>query len=124
MGPRYIGSFRVVARFGKVVYRLEFPEKLGRIHNTFHVSHLRKCIVDQQTMVPLDDIHIYERQNYMERPVSILQRKMKIMRNKEITLLKVQWEHWRGYEWTWEPEAEMREHYPALFTPTDFKDEV
>ena len=46
LGPRFIGSFRIFARVGKVAYRLELLEELSRIHNTFHVSQLRKCIMD------------------------------------------------------------------------------
>ena len=53
-----------------------------------------------------------------------MERKKKILRNKEIPLVRVQWEHWKGSEWTWEAEAEMPEHYPTLFTPADFEDEV
>ena len=124
MGPQFIGSFRVVARVGRVAYRLELPEELSRIHSTFHVSQLRKCIMDQEAVVSLDDIQVDERLNYVERPVAILEKKKKILRNKEIPLVKVQWEHQRGSEWTWEPEAEMREHYPTLFILADFKGEV
>ena len=80
--------------------------------------------MDQEAVVSLDDIQVDERLNYVERPVAILERKMKVLRNKEIPMVKVQWEHWRGYEWTWEPEFEMREHYPNLFTAADSEDEV
>ncbi|CAH1418427.1 unnamed protein product [Lactuca virosa] len=124
LGPRYIGPFRIVARVGKVAYMLELPEELSRIHITFHVSQLRKCIMDQESVVSLDDIQVDERLNYVERPVAIMERKMKILRNKEIPLVKVQWEHRRGSEWMWEPEAEMREHYLELFAAADFEDEV
>ena len=77
--------------------------------------------MDQEAVVSLDDIQVDERLNYVERPVAILERKKKILRNKEIPLVKVQWEHRRGSEWTWEPEAEMRDHYPTLFISRDFK---
>ncbi|KAL4565797.1 hypothetical protein LXL04_029903 [Taraxacum kok-saghyz] len=124
LGPRYIGPYRVIARVGRVPYRLELPEELSLIHNTFHVSQLRKCIVDESAVVPLEDIQIDERLNYVENPIAIPERKVKKLRNKEIGTVKVQWQHRKGSEWTWEPEAEMREHYPELFEGVDFEDEV
>ncbi|KAJ9557738.1 hypothetical protein OSB04_012352 [Centaurea solstitialis] len=114
LGPRYIGPFTVFARVGKVAYRLELPEVLGQIHSTFHVSQLRKCLADETTHIPLDDIQVDGSLNYVERPVAVLDRKVKRLRSKEIGIVKVQWQHRKGSEWTWEPEAEMREHYPEL----------
>ena len=73
--------------------------------------------------VSLDDILVDECLHYVERPMAILEWKVKVLRNKEITLVKVHWEHRRGSEWTWKPEAEIREHYPGLFTATEFEDE-
>ena len=90
LDPLYIGPFRIIARVGKVAYRLELPEELSRIHNTFHVSQLRKCIMDHEAVVSLDDIQVDERLNYVERPVATLERKKNILRNKEIPLVKVQ----------------------------------
>ncbi|KAJ9566648.1 hypothetical protein OSB04_002614 [Centaurea solstitialis] len=113
LGPRYTGPFTVLARVGKVAYRLELPEVLGQIHDTFHVSQLRKCLADETAHVPLDDIQVDESLNYIERPVAVLERKVKKLRNKEIGIMKVQWQHRKGSEWTWEPEAEMRERPPA-----------
>ena len=72
----------------------------------------------------MDDMLVDERLNYVDRHVSILERKVKVLQNKEIPLEKVQWEHRRGSKLTWEPEAEMREHYPELFTVADFEHEV
>ncbi|KAJ9542719.1 hypothetical protein OSB04_029225 [Centaurea solstitialis] len=116
LGPRYIGPFTVLARVGKVAYRLELPEVLGQIHDTFHVSQLRKCLADESAHVPMDDIQVDGGLNYIERPVAVLERKVKQLRNKEIGLVKVQWQHRKGSEWTWEPEANMRERYPELFS--------
>ena len=77
-------------------------------------------------MVPLEDIQVDDILNYIERPVAILDRKSKDLRNKRVELVKVQWQHRKGSEWTWEPEDEMREHYPKLFLDqaTYFEEEV
>ncbi|KAJ9536647.1 hypothetical protein OSB04_un000196 [Centaurea solstitialis] len=56
LGPRFIGPFKVIARVGKVAYRLELPPELSQIHNTFHVSQLRKCLADEAAHIPIDDI--------------------------------------------------------------------
>ena len=71
LGPRYIGPYKVIARMGKVAYRLELPDELSLIHNTFHVSQLRKCIVDESTIIPLEDMQIDKRLNYVEKPIAI-----------------------------------------------------
>ncbi|XP_052627225.1 uncharacterized protein LOC128133734, partial [Lactuca sativa] len=112
LGPRYIGPFRVIARVGRVAYRLELPAELSQIHDTFHVSQLRKCIADESAVVPLEDIQVDASLNYAERPVAIRDRKIKVLRNKEIPLVLVQWQHRKGSEMTWEPEREMREQHP------------
>ena len=93
LGPRFIGPFRIIARVGKVAYRLELPEELSRIHNTFHVSQLRKCVADESSVISLDDIQLDGSLNYVERPVAILDKKTKKLQNKEVKLVKVQWQH-------------------------------
>ncbi|KAJ9558815.1 LOW QUALITY PROTEIN: hypothetical protein OSB04_013429 [Centaurea solstitialis] len=115
LGPRFIGPFEIVARVGKVAYRLELPPELSQIHDTFHVSQLRKCLADESAYVPLEDIEVDERLNYVEKPIAVLERKTKTLRNKEIGIVKVQWEHRKGSEWMWEPEDEMRRNHPELF---------
>jgi hypothetical protein len=100
---------------GKVAYRLELPPELEQIHNTFHVSQLRKCLADETAHVPLGDIEVDERRNYVETPVEIKDTKVKHLRNKSIKQVLVQWRHRKGTDLTWEVEEEMREHYPFLF---------
>ena len=73
-----------------MAYRLDLVKELRQIHNTFHISQLRKCSVDDSTMIPLEDIQVDDRLNYVERPVVILDRKTKDQRNKMIKLVKVQ----------------------------------
>ncbi|KAI3775824.1 hypothetical protein L1987_45578 [Smallanthus sonchifolius] len=115
LNPRFIGPFKILARVGKVAYRLELPEELSGIHSTFHVSHLRKCLADETSHVPLNDIEVDERLNYVEKPVAILERKEKRLRNKVIKQVKVQWQHRKGSDATWEAEEEMKQSYPYLF---------
>ena len=78
----------------------------------------------ESVVVPLEDIRIDERRKYVEKLIAILERKIKKHRNKAIGTVKVPWQHLKGSEWTWEPEAEMREHYPELFEGRDFEDEI
>ncbi|GKC89242.1 hypothetical protein Tco_1149891 [Tanacetum coccineum] len=47
LNPRYVGPFKVIERVGEVAYKLELPEELSRVHNTFHVSNLKKCHADE-----------------------------------------------------------------------------
>ena len=93
MGPRFIDSSKMTARVGKVAYCLELPKELSQIYNTFHVSQLRKCIADETAVVSSDDIKVDGSLNYVEKSVAILDRKTKGLRNKEVKLIKVQWQH-------------------------------
>ena len=65
LGPRYIGLLRVIYRIAKVAYILDLPEEISQINNTFHVSQLRNCVLDNDTVVSLDDIQVYEYRNYV-----------------------------------------------------------
>ncbi|GJU77207.1 hypothetical protein Tco_1274277 [Tanacetum coccineum] len=57
LNPRYVGPFKVLEKVGDVAYKLELPEELSRVHNTFHVSNLKKCYADEPLAVPLDGLH-------------------------------------------------------------------
>ena len=80
--------------------------------------------MDQEALVSLDEIQDGECLDYVERPRSILEGGVKVLQDKEVPLVRVQWEHQRGSEWTWEPKAEMWEHDPRMFTAVDFEDKV
>ena len=67
---------------GKAAYQLEQPVELIQIHNTFHVSQLRKCVADETAVVPLKHIQIDDCLNYIEKLIVILDRKVKALRNK------------------------------------------
>ena len=68
-GPRYIGPYKIIAHVGKVAYRLELPDELSLIHNTFHVYQLWKYGVDESVGIPLWDIQVEERLNYVEESI-------------------------------------------------------
>ncbi|KAK1441233.1 hypothetical protein QVD17_07076 [Tagetes erecta] len=108
-------EFKVVARIGKVAYKLELPETLKGVHDTFHVSNLRKCLADPNQAVPLEDVQVSEKLSFTERPVKILDTQERKLRKKRIRLVLVQWEGQRGPEKTWELASEMKAKYPQLF---------
>ncbi|GJR62205.1 hypothetical protein Tco_1504367 [Tanacetum coccineum] len=58
LNPRYVGPLRVLAKVGKVTYKLELPQELSRVHHTFHVSNLKKCYADEPLVMPLEGIHV------------------------------------------------------------------
>ena len=81
-----------------MAYRLDLPEELSQIHNTVHVSQLRKCVTEESAVVLVDDIQVDRSLNYIERHAVILDRKTKDLHNKEVKLVKVKWQHRRGSE--------------------------
>ncbi|GJX30828.1 putative reverse transcriptase domain-containing protein [Tanacetum coccineum] len=80
LNPRYVGPFKVLAKVGAVAYKLELPEELIRVHNTFHVSKLKKCYADEPLAVPLDGLHIDDKLYFIEEPVEIMDREVKRMK--------------------------------------------
>ncbi|GKF00785.1 putative reverse transcriptase domain-containing protein [Tanacetum coccineum] len=58
LNPRYVGPFKVLAKVGKVSYRLRLPQELSIVHHTFHVSNLKKCYADEPLVMPLEGIHV------------------------------------------------------------------
>jgi len=114
LSPRFIGPFKIVARVGKVAYRLELPEELSRIHNTFHVSHLRKCLADDVMYVPLEEIEVDARLNYVEEPIAIVEEELKRVKNKTVRTYKILWKHKKESEYTWETEHDVLVYYPSL----------
>ncbi|GJU57616.1 putative reverse transcriptase domain-containing protein [Tanacetum coccineum] len=115
LNPRYIGPFKILAKVGTVAYQLELPEQLSRVHSTFHVSNLKKCLSDEPLAIPLDEIHVDDKLNFIEEPVEIMDREVKRLKQSRIPIVKVRWNSRRGPEYTWEREDQMQKKYPHLF---------
>nr|GEY74192.1 putative reverse transcriptase domain-containing protein [Tanacetum cinerariifolium] len=104
LNPRYVGPFRVLEKVGTVAYKLELPQELSRVHNTFHVSNLKKRYSDDPLTMPLDGLRIDDQLQFIEEPVMIMDREVKRLKQSRIPLVKVKWNSKRGPEFTWERE--------------------
>ncbi|GJV70657.1 reverse transcriptase domain-containing protein [Tanacetum coccineum] len=115
LNPRYIGPFKILDKVGTVAYRLELQKQLIRVHNTFHVSNLKKCLSDETLAISLDEIQIDEKIQFTEEPVKIMDHAVKRLKQSHILIVKVRWNSRRGPEYTWEGEDQMQKKYPYLF---------
>ncbi|GJR16771.1 putative reverse transcriptase domain-containing protein [Tanacetum coccineum] len=100
-----LGTFKVLEKVGSVAYKLELPEELSRVHNTFHVSNLKKCYADEPLAVPLDGLHFDDKLQFVEEPVKIMDHEVKQLRRSRVPIVKVQWNSRRGLEFTWDLEV-------------------
>ncbi|KAK8554298.1 hypothetical protein V6N12_031263 [Hibiscus sabdariffa] len=91
LSPRFIGPYRILERVGTVAYRLELPPQLSRIHNVFHVSMLRQYSPDPSHIIQVQDVELRPDLSYDEEPVQILDQDERILRNRRIPMVKVQW---------------------------------
>ncbi|GJV86660.1 putative reverse transcriptase domain-containing protein [Tanacetum coccineum] len=101
---------------GPVAYRLKLPQELSCVHDTFHVSNLKKCLAEPDVQVPLDEIEIDENLRFVEEPIEIVERDVKKLKRRRIPLVKVRWNSRQGAEYTWEREDQFRKKYPNLFS--------
>ncbi|GJX64246.1 putative reverse transcriptase domain-containing protein [Tanacetum coccineum] len=115
LAPRYVRPFEILERTGLVAYRLRLPKELSGVHDTFHVSNLKKCLADASLHVPLDEIKVDKTLRFVEEPVEIMDREVRSLKRSKIALVKVRWNSKRGPEFTWECEDYMKSKYPQLF---------
>ncbi|KAJ9152704.1 hypothetical protein P3X46_026239 [Hevea brasiliensis] len=96
LSPRFIGPYEVLERVGPLAYRLALPPELEKIHNVFHVSMLRMYRSDPSHVLPVEEIEVNPNLTYEEEPIKILAYEVKQLRNKQIPLVKVLWNHHSG----------------------------
>ncbi|GKD28728.1 putative reverse transcriptase domain-containing protein [Tanacetum coccineum] len=107
--------FEILERIGPVAYRLRLPGELSGVHDTFHVSTLKKGLADASLHVPLNEIKVDKTLRFIEEPVENLDREIKSLKRSKISLVKVRWDSKCGPEFTWEREEFMKFKYPQLF---------
>ncbi|GJU56443.1 hypothetical protein Tco_1230157 [Tanacetum coccineum] len=118
LNPRYVRPFKVLAKVGKVAYRLELPQELSRVHHTFHVSNLEKCYADEPLAMSLEGIHVDDKLQFVEEPVEIIEQEIKRLKRSRIPLVKVRWNSKRGPEFTWEHEDSFNRIFHKPFHKT------
>nr|GEV20803.1 putative reverse transcriptase domain-containing protein [Tanacetum cinerariifolium] len=109
---------KVLKKVGVIAYKLELPQELSRVHNTFHVSNLKKCYSDDPLVVPLEGLQLDDKLHFVKNPVEVMDRKVKQFRRSHVPISKVRWNSRRGLEFTWECEDQIMKKYPHLFTKT------
>ncbi|GJQ89946.1 putative reverse transcriptase domain-containing protein [Tanacetum coccineum] len=108
LSPRYVGPFEIVERVGPVAYRLRLPQELVGVHDTFHVSNLKKCLADVNLHVPLEEVKIDKKLHFSEEPMEIMDREVKKLKKRRILIVKVRWNSRRGSEFTWDEKTDER----------------
>ncbi|GJW02454.1 hypothetical protein Tco_1561310 [Tanacetum coccineum] len=112
---RKMTEYEILERISPVAYWLRLPKELICVHDTFHVSNLKKCLGNANLHVPLNEIEIDKTLRFVEEPVEIIDREVKSLKRSRIPLVKVRWNSKHGPEFTWEREDYMKSKYPQLF---------
>nr|GFB53440.1 putative reverse transcriptase domain-containing protein [Tanacetum cinerariifolium] len=101
LNPRYVRPFKVLKKVKVVAYKVELPQELSRVHNTFHVSNLKKCYSDDPLVIPLEGLQLNEKLHFVEEPIEFMDREVKQLRRSRVLIVKVRWNSRRGPEFTW-----------------------
>ncbi|GKA25517.1 hypothetical protein Tco_0711626, partial [Tanacetum coccineum] len=91
LGPRFVLPFEIIEKVGPMAFRLDLPKELNGVHDTFHVSNLKKCLADPTLKVPLDEIRFDTKLNFVEDPVEILEKELKKLKRSRIAIVRVRW---------------------------------
>ncbi|GJZ79457.1 hypothetical protein Tco_0644294, partial [Tanacetum coccineum] len=92
----------------RMAYKLELPEELINVQSTFHISNLKKCLSDESLVIPMKELRLDDKLNFVEEPVEIMDREVKQLKQSRIPIVKVRWNSKRGPEFTWECKDKIR----------------
>ncbi|XP_070032201.1 uncharacterized protein [Nicotiana tomentosiformis] len=110
LSPRYVGQYKIIRMIGQVAYTLELPPEMSLMHPVFYVSILKKVVGDPSAIDPVETIEVNEELSYEEILVSIIDRQVRKLRNKEIASVNVLWRNQQVEKATWEAEKEMKKN--------------
>ncbi|GKB62234.1 hypothetical protein Tco_0918420 [Tanacetum coccineum] len=96
LNPRYIRPFKILERIGPVAYKLELPEELNNVHSAFHISNLKKSLSGESLVIPMKELRLDDKLNFVEEPVEIMDREVKQLKQSRIPITKVRWNSKRG----------------------------
>ncbi|GKB22795.1 putative reverse transcriptase domain-containing protein [Tanacetum coccineum] len=121
LNPRYIRPFKILEQIGPEAYKVELPEELSNVHSTFHISNLKKRLFDESLVIPIKELRLDDKLNFVEELVEVMDREIKQLRQSRIPIVKVRWNSKRGPKFTWECEDEIHAKYPHLFSSISLK---
>ncbi|GJW68650.1 putative reverse transcriptase domain-containing protein [Tanacetum coccineum] len=116
LNPRYIRPFKILERIGPVAYKLELPEELSNVYSTFYISNIKKCLSDESLVIPMKELRLDDKLNFVEEPVEIIDREVKQLKQIRFFIIKVRWNSKRRPEFTWEHKDQIHAKYPHLFS--------
>ncbi|GJW58087.1 putative reverse transcriptase domain-containing protein [Tanacetum coccineum] len=108
-------------QIGPEAYKVELPEELSNVHSTFHISNLKKRLFDESLVIPIKELRLDDKLNFVEELVEVMDREIKQLRQSRIPIVKVRWNSKRGPKFTWECEDEIHAKYPHLFSSISLK---
>jgi hypothetical protein len=117
LAPRYIGPFPILETCGTTAYKLDLPPSLARVHDIFHISHLKKCLKAPMDVVLPEVTPLEVDLSYPEHPIKVLDQKDHVMRCKTTKFFKIQWSNHTEEEATWESEDFLRSRHPDFVLP-------
>ncbi|XP_028125996.1 uncharacterized protein LOC114322780 [Camellia sinensis] len=115
LAPRYVGPYEILEKINSMTYLVALPPVMEHMHNVFHISMLRDYLRDPLHVIEPTHVLLKDDYTYEERPIQIVNRRVKRLRNKEIPLVKIDWKNHGGTYATWETEEDMMRRYPELF---------